>query len=72
MQIILQGHSIWQSAVICQFLFVFQETTGNVAHQDSRHTVCLKEGGYLLFFNQWFDALKTIKFLKKLSYSNKI
>ena len=27
---------------------------------------------FLLFFNQWFDALKTIKFLKKLSYSNKI
>ena len=22
---------------------------------------------FLLFFNQWFDALKTIKFLKKLS-----
>ena len=27
---------------------------------------------FLLFFNQWFDALKTIKFLKKLSYTNKI
>ena len=27
---------------------------------------------FMLFFNQWFDALKTIKFLKKLSYTTKI
>ena len=27
---------------------------------------------FLVFFNQWFDALKTIKFLKKLSCTKKI
>ena len=27
---------------------------------------------FILFFNQWFDALKTIKFLKKISSNNKI
>ena len=27
---------------------------------------------FLVFFHQWFDALKTIKFLKKLSCTKKI
>jgi len=45
--------------------FLVQNNFKNVWIQFCKETKNQKQ--FMLFFNQWFDALKTIKFLKKLS-----